>query len=69
MVAALELGVSRCDSGLAAPGHVESSLTRDQTHVPCIGRQSHPLYHQGNPEGYFIVSLFEQMFANHPNAR
>ena len=24
--------------GLAAPGHVESPQTRDQTHVPCVGR-------------------------------
>ena len=24
---------------LVAPGHVESSWTRDQTHVLCIGRQ------------------------------
>ena len=26
--------------GLVAPGHVGLSLSRDQTHVPCIGRQS-----------------------------
>ena len=25
--------------GLVAPWHVDSSQTRDQTHVPCIGRQ------------------------------
>ena len=25
--------------GLVAPWHVESSQTRDRTHVPCIGRQ------------------------------
>ena len=25
--------------GLAAPRHVESFQTRDQTHVPCVGRQ------------------------------
>ena len=25
--------------GLVAPQHVESSWTRDQTHVSCIGRQ------------------------------
>ena len=25
--------------GLVAPEHVESSQTRDQTHVPCIDRQ------------------------------
>ena len=28
----------RC-SGFVAPWHVESSWTRDQTHVPCFGRQ------------------------------
>ena len=28
---------------LVTPKHVESSQTRDQTHVPCIGRQI--LYH------------------------
>ena len=30
---------SLCSCGLAASWHVESSLTRDQTRVPCIGRQ------------------------------
>ena len=25
--------------GLVAPQHVEASQTRDQTHVPCTGRQ------------------------------
>ena len=28
------------NAGLVAPQHVESSWTRDQTHVPCIGRQT-----------------------------
>ena len=33
-------GLSSCGGmGLVAPQHVESSQTRDQTHVPCIGRQ------------------------------
>ena len=27
-------------TGLVAPGHVESSRTRDGTPVPCIGRQT-----------------------------
>ena len=35
----LELGLSSCVTGPAAPGHVESSHTRYQTHVPCSGRQ------------------------------
>ena len=25
-------------TGVVAPQHVESSQTRDQTHIPCIGR-------------------------------
>ena len=36
---ALELGLSSCVTGPAAPWHVESSQTRYQTHVPCTGRQ------------------------------
>ena len=28
-----------CHTGLVAPQHVESSQTRDRTHVSCIGRQ------------------------------
>ena len=41
--------------GLAAPQHVESARTRDQTHVPCIGRQI--LNHwtqQGSPGIFFL---------------
>ena len=44
-----ELGLWRVQAsiavvrGLSCPGHVESSRTRDGTHVPCIGRQI--LYH------------------------
>ena len=30
--------VSKHKRGLVAPQHVETSQTRDQTHVPCIGR-------------------------------
>ena len=41
------VAVCRClivvASGLVAPHHVESSRTRDRTHVPCIGRWI--LYH------------------------
>ena len=45
---ALELGLS--SSGLVAPLHVESSQTRERTHVPCIGRRilTH-CTHQGSP--------------------
>ena len=34
--------------GVWAPGHVRSSWTRDQTHVPCIGRRI--LYHWATKE-------------------
>ena len=35
---------------LVAPQHMESSWTRDQTHVPCVGRQTvNPLHHQESP--------------------
>ena len=42
------MGFSSCSTGaqylqlvgLVVPWHVESSWTRDQTHVPCIGRQT-----------------------------
>ena len=37
---ALECGLSSCGArALAVPQHVESSQTRDRTHVPCVGRQ------------------------------
>ena len=37
---ALELGFGSCGTwALVAKRHVESSQTRDQIHVPCIGRQ------------------------------
>ena len=32
-------GLIVVDMGLVTPRHVESSQTRDQTHVLCIGRQ------------------------------
>ena len=35
-----------------------SSLTKDQTQVPCIGSLvSYPLDHQGNPWGFFLAAL------------
>ena len=36
-------------TGSAASWHMESSQTRDQTHVSCIGRWTQPLNHQGSP--------------------
>ena len=51
-------GLSSCGGmGLVAPQHVESSQTRDQTHVPCIGRQI--LYHWTTrefPDDLFLES-------------
>ena len=35
-----ELGLSSCSSDPVAPWHVESSQTRNRTHVLCIGRQT-----------------------------
>ena len=41
-------------TGSIGPRQVESSRTRDQSHVPCIGRRdSYPRYHQGSLEGAF----------------
>ena len=40
--------------GLVAPRHVESSGTRDQTHVPCISRQI--LNHQTTREALLLTS-------------
>ena len=31
-------GLSSCDTWLRCSRHVESSCTRDRTHIPCIGR-------------------------------
>ena len=67
-------------TGLAAVGHVESSWTRDRTHVSCIGWQIHwladslPLSHQGIPWNlqYFVslqeISYFPARSGNGPSA-
>ena len=57
-------GLSSCGGmGLVAPQHVESSRTKDQTHVPCIGKQI--LYHCTTLEVLF--SFFkETLFDLHP---
>ena len=42
---------------------MEPSQTRDQTCVPCIGRQTHPLCQQGSLLGdYFLLHLFAHIF-------
>ena len=41
--------------GLVPPWRVASSLTRDQTCVPCAGRHSQPLDHQGRPKHFLCV--------------
>ena len=54
--------------GLAAPQHVESFQTRDQTHVPCIGRQI--LIHCTTKEvllnslKYLIIKLYKCILKN-----
>ena len=45
--------------GLVAPRHVGSSWTRDQTHVPCIGRWI--LHHWATREA--LVNLFKNCVA------
>ena len=46
--------------GLTAPQHVESSWTRDWTHVPYIGRQILNHWdHQGSPIPTFFWSCFQ----------
>ena len=43
-------------SGSVAPRHVESSQTRDRTHVPPHWQaDSYPLDHQGSPPLAFIT--------------
>ena len=56
---ALEHGLS--SGGLVAPQHVESSLTRDRTHVPCVGRRI--LIHRATRE--FLVRCLKQRFSHH----
>ena len=46
-------------TGLGAPGHVGSSQIRDQTLVPCIGRQS--LMHWTTREIQYFSSLFSAL--------
>ena len=49
--------------GLVAPQHVESSQTRDQTHVSCIGRQI--LIHGATREVpciFLLISDVEHLF-------
>ena len=41
---------------LAAPQHGGSSWVRGQTHVPCIGRRTQPLYHQGSPRHFYLFT-------------
>ena len=46
--------------GLAAPWHVESSQTRDQTCVPCIGMHilNHLDHQNSPPEVFFKLEVF-----------
>ena len=34
-----------------------SSLIRDQTHIPCIARQTQPRDHQGSPGNLFFINV------------
>ena len=44
-------------TGLVAPWHVGSSLTKDETRVPCIARQILTIGLAGKPVTYFYVTL------------
>ena len=50
---ALEHRLSKCGTWLVAPRHVGSSQTRNQTRVPCIGRQI--LYHWASRKALFLL--------------
>ena len=51
---ALECKPSSCGAqALVAPQHVQSPQTRNQTHVPCVGRQI--LNHRTTREGFIIT--------------
>ena len=49
-------------AGLLVPLHVESSGTRDWTCVPCLGRQTHPLGHQGGLTCFFLTRISCHLF-------
>ena len=54
--------LSSCGVGLVAPQHVESSLTGDQTHLPCIGQRI--LYHWTTrevPQCSLSIKVFAQV--------
>ena len=44
--------------GLVAPRHVESSQSRDQTHVPCIGRVLNYFTTRGSLKGFFFKLIY-----------
>ena len=52
--------------GLAALQRAESSLTRDQTHVPCIGRQI--LNHWTTREVLVIHFKYNNVYMSNPNS-
>ena len=53
----LEGRLSSCAAQtLVPPQYVGSSWTRDQTHVPCIGRQILIHYHQASPSVKIFIS-------------
>ena len=39
-------------TGFIAPHHVKSSQTRGRTRVPCVGKRTPPLSHQGSPNAH-----------------
>ena len=56
---ALEHRLSGCGHWLSCSTACGYSWTRAQTHVPCIGRWTQPLRHQGSPSPLFVVVFFK----------
>ena len=54
--------LSSCGTGVAAPQHVGSSRTRDQTHDPWISRKI--LDHQGCPTHALYLIFFLKSLGN-----
>ena len=54
--------------GLAAPLHMESSWTRDRTHVPCIGRRTLPTLPPRKSSSVSLVKTLVPGSRSHPDS-
>ena len=55
--------------GLAAPLHMESSWTRDRTHVPCIGRRTLPTLPPRKSSSVSLVKTLVPGSRSHPDSQ